>query len=146
RVHVMATRTVWFVAEADYDIERGFMETSALGIRWFASDRLSLYLGRRSIHGDSSIVTLRSDYRLSNRWGVGLEHQEDLKSNRGLHTTLSLFRRAHDYTIAIEFQADPQSNDRGIALAIYPNEWLGSREDPFKLRRPLDYAAQRWYR
>jgi hypothetical protein len=122
------------------------METSAVGVRWFVDKRASLYLGRRTIHDDSAIITGRFDFRLSDKWGVGIEHQEDTRKNKGLRTTLSLFRRAHDYTIALEMTADPQSEQRGVAFAIYPNDWLGGHDDPFRMKRPLDYDAQRWYR
>ena len=57
-----------------------------------------------------------------------------------------LFRRAHDYTLALEFKADSQNNDRRVSLAIYPNDWLGQKDDPFSKRRPLDYEAMKWYR
>lgn len=146
RARLQLLRKVWLVGEADYDMQANAMETSAAGVRWFADDRLSVYVGRRTIHSDSTIWTERFDYRLSNRWGVELEYQEDTKEGKGLRTMVSLYRRAHDYTIAVEVQADKQGNQTAVGLAIYPNEWSSGRADPFSLRRPLDYDALKWYR
>lgn len=147
RARLQLLRKVWLVGEADYDMQANAMETSAAGVRWFADERLSLYVGRRTIHSDSTIWTERFDYRLSNRWGVALEYQEDTKEGRGLRTMLSVYRRAHDYTIAVEVQSDKQGNQSAVGLAIYPNDWSGGGgTDPFSLRRPLDYDALKWYR
>ena len=139
-------RNVWLMGEADYDMQANAMETSAAGIRWFAEQRLSFYVGRRTIHSDSVIWTERLDYRLSNRWGVELEYQSDSKEGRSLSTTLALYRRAHDYTLAIEVNSDKQGGDTSLGFAIYPNDWLGSQHDPFSLRRALDHDALKWYR
>lgn len=146
RARLQLLRKVWLVGEADYDMQANAMETSAAGVRWFADDRLSIYVGRRTIHSDSTIWTERFEYRLSNRWGVALEYQEDTKAGRGLRTMVSLHRRAHDYTIAVEIESDKQGNSTAVGLAIYPNDWSSSRNDPFSLRRPLDYDALKWYR
>jgi hypothetical protein len=137
---------LWLFGEADYDMQANAMETSAVGARWFADQRLSLYAGRRTIHSDSTIWTERLDYRLSNRWGVEVEYQSDSKTGRGLSTAVSLYRRAHDYTIAIEVSSDKQGGDTSVGLAIYPNDWAGGNKDPFSLRRPLDVDALKWYR
>jgi hypothetical protein len=146
RARLEFLRNLWLVGEADYDMQRSAFETSAAGVRWAASNRASFYVGRRTIHSDSTIWTERMDYRLSNRWGVEVEYQQDTKDNNHLNTNLSLFRRAHDYTLAVEFKSDSQSNDRAFWFAIYPNDWTGGRTDPFSLRRPLDYDALKWYR
>lgn len=146
RARLRLAKNVWLVGELDHDIERGATETSAAGIRWFVDDRMSLYLGRRSIHDDSAIWTGRFDYRLSNRWGVGLEHQQETISHRALRTALSLYRRAHDYTIAVELLSDKQRDETSLGLALYPNVWGEGRTDPFSLRRPLDHDAMKWYR
>jgi hypothetical protein len=146
RARLEFLRDLWLVGEADYDMQAQALETSAAGVRWAASNRASFYVGRRTIHSDSTIWTERMDYRLSNRWGVEVEYQQDTKSNDGLHSNLSLYRRAHDYTLAVEFKSDKQSNDRAFWFAVYPNDWTGGRTDPFSLRRPLDYDALKWYR
>jgi hypothetical protein len=146
RGRMQLLQNLWFMGEADYDMQANAMETSAAGVRWFAERRLSFYVGRRTIHSDSVVWTERLDYQLSNRWGVEVEYQSDSKEGRGLSTSLALYRRAHDYTIAIELNSDKQGGDTSIGFAIYPNDWLGSRHDPFSLRRPLDYDALKWYR
>ena len=65
---------------------------------------------------------------------------------RGVRTTFSLHRRAHDYSIALELQSDSQGDQSSVGLAIYPNEFMKPGETPFSLRRPLDYDALKWYR
>jgi hypothetical protein len=146
RARIEALKNVWIFGEADYDMQRNVMETSGVGVRWTWGDRLSFYTGRRTIHADSTIWTERVDYRLSTRWGAAVEVQTDTKESEGLSTRFSLFRRAHDYTLAVEFEDDDQADSRSISVAIYPNEWAGSRQDPFSKRRALDYDALKWYR
>jgi hypothetical protein len=146
RARLQFLRRLWLVGEADYDMDHGAFESSAAGVRWAATDVATFYVGRRTIHGDSTIWTERLDYRLSNRWGVTAQYQADTKEDEGLRTTFSLYRRAHDYTIAVEYDADSQGDDRAVWFAIYPNAWVGSRTDPFSQRRPLDYDAMKWYR
>jgi len=146
RARLEVLRDLFLVGEADYDMQRGALETSAAGVRYALDQRASFYVGRRTIHRDSTIWTERFDYRLSNRWGVEVEYQEDTKSDKGLRTLLSLYRRAHDYTIAVELNSDTQGNQRYVSFAIYPNDWIGNRVDPFSQRRPLDFDAMKWYR
>ncbi|MCG3133604.1 MAG: LPS-assembly protein LptD [Planctomycetes bacterium] len=146
RLRMQLLRNVWLMGESDHDMQANRTETSAAGMRWFLTESFSTYVGRRTIKGDSAIWTFRGDWRLSEKWGVGLEFQEDTKADRGLRSRLSLFRRSHDFTIAVEFESERLLDESGIGLAIYPHDWLVSKDDPFSRRRPLDYAAQRWYR
>ncbi len=146
RARMEVLRNLWLVGEADYDMQRDALETSAAGVRWAADERASFYVGRRTIHGDSTIWTERMDYRLSNRWGVTVEYQEDTKTDKGLSTLFSLYRREHDFTFALEFNADRGAGNRAIWFTIYPNAFADGRTDPFSRRKPLDYDALKWYR
>lgn len=147
RLRVQALANLWLIGEGDKDLDSHEWETSAAGVRWAVDDRFSVYLGRRSIRHDAIIWTLRGDYRFSDRWGFSTQYQENTSSNRGLHSTIGIFRRAHDYTLAVEFSSDRLLSESSIALAVYPNDWLsGNRRDPFTDRRPMDFEALRWYR
>ena len=137
---------VWLVGEGDYDMQAEDWETTAGGVRWFLDDDLSLYAGRRTIVDDSRIWTLRADVRLTNKWVLSVQQQENTRSDRRFDTKVTLYRRAHDFTIALEVESDNQLDESSIALALYPNHWLGDRGDPLARRRDLDYEALRWYR
>lgn len=137
---------VWLVGEADYDMTLSAMETTAAGVRLFPGDRLSVYLGRRAIDDDSTIWTLRADYRLSDRWAFTGEFQEDTERNRGLRTRVGLHRRGHDLTFAVEFESERLLEETSFAFLVYPHDWLVQKSDPFSRRRPLDFEALRWYR
>lgn len=147
RLRVQALPNVWLVGEGDYDAEIREWETTLGGVRWFVTNRLSFYVGRRTIHDDSTIWTGRTDYRISKKWGVSLEHQENSRVDRSLRTTLALYRRAPDWTLSVEAESDDQLDESSLSIAVYLNDWLNdSRRDPFNLRRPLDPQALRWYR
>ncbi|MCE9634192.1 MAG: hypothetical protein K8T90_00675 [Planctomycetes bacterium] len=146
RARVELLPQVWLVGEADYDMTRSRMETSAAGFRWFPDKRFSIYAGRRVIHDDSAVWTVRGDYRMSEKWGFTGDFQRDAKSDRGLRTRVGLYRRAHDYTIAIEFESERFLKETNFAFVIYPHEWMVRKNDPFSSRRPLDFEALRWYR
>lgn len=146
-LRILALPNLWLVGEGDYDVEVRDWETSLGGVRWFVTDRLSFFAGRRTIRNDSTIWTGRTDYRISQKWGVGLEHQENTRREKSLRSTLSLYRRAPDWTLAVEASSDDQLDESSLSVAFYLNDWLGSgRRDPFNLRRPLDPQALRWYR
>ncbi len=137
---------VWLVGEADYDMDKNENETSLAGVRLAVDDNLSFYTGRRTIRGDSRIWTFRTDYRISKKWIASLYQQENTRSNKRFDTRVTLYRRAHDFTIAVEVRSDAQLNDQSFSVAIYPNDWLGGGGDPFSKKRDLDYEALRWYR
>ena len=145
RLRMFVLPNLWIAGEADYDMEQHRMETSAAGVRWTVDRRLSLYLGRRAIVGDSRIWTLRGDVRLSEKWALSLSTQQNTRNDSRLRTTATLYRRSHDYTIAMELDADAQLDDSSLSFALYPNVWL-RRRDPFSKRRRFDPSRLRWYR
>ncbi len=147
RMRLQLLENLWLIGEGDYDFDTHMWETSAAGSRWFVTNRLSLYVGRRTIRGDSIIWTARGDYRLSDKWAVAAQQQQSTRANEGLDSRLTLYRRGHDYTFAVEFESERQLRETSLSLAIYPNDWFGSgRDDPFSRRPRLDYDALRWYR
>jgi hypothetical protein len=158
RARIEVLPTLWLIGEADYDMTTSAMETSGVGVRLFPDRRFSAYVGRRTIHEDSAIWTLRGDYRLSDKWGFTGEFQYDTKDEGDdgsadetnedgtLRSTLGLYRRSHDLTIAIEFQSEQLLDETGISFVVYPHDWLVRKRDPFSARRPLDFATLRWYR
>jgi hypothetical protein len=146
RARVEFLPRLWFVGEADYDMQANHLETGAVGARWFLDRRFSVYVGRRTIHEDSAIWTVRGDYRLSDKWAFAGEVQQDTRSHQGLRTRVSLFRRSHDFTIAVEFESERLLEETGFSFMFYPHDWIVKRGDPFSQRRPLDFEALRWYR
>lgn len=146
RLRVELLPELWFVGEADYDMTASQLESGAAGVRWFPDRRFSVYVGRRTIHDDSAIWTIRGDYRLSEKWGFTGEFQEDTRRDQGLRTRLALYRRSHDFTISIAFESERLLEETGFSILVYPHDWLARKGDPFSERRPLDFAALRWYR
>ena len=146
RARMQILPSVWLAGEADYDMDANYFETTMAGVRWQVDDELSLYTGRRAIHDDSRIWTFRADYRLTSKWTMSLYQQENTRNDTSFDTRLTLYRRMHDLTFALEFQSDRQLDETSFALAIYPNDWLGGQGDPLSKKRDLDYDAQRWYR
>ncbi len=145
RVRWRVLPELWLVGEGDYDMQDRAWETTLGGARWFMSERLSVYVGRRTIVKDSRIWTLRGDYQLSNKWAVSVQQQENTRNDERFDTRVTLRRRAHDYTIALELDSDNQLDETSISFALYPSLWLGSKKDAIAVK-PLDYAAKRWYR
>ncbi len=145
RLRMRLARSLWLAGELDYDIDRHDVETSAIGLQYRWNDRAQLYVGRRAIINDSRIFTVRGDARITDKWAVGLQTQQNTRSDNRLRTTATIYRRSHDYTIAIEFDSDDQVDNSSISFAFYPNLWFGT-DDPFSRRRKLDYDALRWYR
>lgn len=146
RARVELTRELWLVGEVDYDLTQSFMETSAAGVRWFPEKRFSIYVGRRTIHDDSAIWTVHADYVASDKWAFSAGFQQDTKESRGLRTQVGLYRRSHDFTIAIEFESERLLDETGVSFMIYPHAWMVRKGDPFSQRRRLDFDALRWYR
>lgn len=146
RARLELLSNVWLMGDTDHDFQTNENETTGVGVRWFVNRNLSMYLGRRTIEDSSAIWTLRGDYLLSEKWGLSTEFQEETKSNRGLRTRVGMFRRSREYTIAVEFESERLLDETGIALALYPHEWVVRKSDPFSQRRPLDFSALRWYR
>ena len=146
RARIELTPEIWLVGEADYDMTASYMETAAAGVRWAPNKQFSIYAGRRTIHDDSAIWTVRADYRLSDKWGFTTDFQTDTKNNQGLRTTVGLYRRSHDFTIAMEFESERLLEQTGVSFVIYPHDWVVRKSDPFSKRRALDYDALRWYR
>lgn len=146
RARMQILPDVWLAGEGDYDMDDNRWETTMGGVRWNVDDQLSLYTGRRAIRDDSRVWTFRADYRLTQKWVVSLHQQENTRNNNRFDTRITLYRRAHDLTFALEVESDNQLDETSISVAIYPNDWLGSQGDPLANKRDLDYDAARWYR
>jgi hypothetical protein len=146
RARMQVRPDLWVEGEADYDMTASRLETSGAGVRWFPDRRFSMYVGRRTISGDSAVWTFRGDWVFTGKWGLSGEFQTDTKGNESLSTTVGLFRRSHDFTMAIEFESDGQLDETGVSFVLYPHDWIVRKDDPFSRRRPLDFDALRWYR
>jgi hypothetical protein len=146
RARLALLPNVWLAGEGDYDMDANVMETSLVGVHWSLQKELSFYAGRRTITGDSRIWTFRTDWRLSDKWTLSFHQQENTRNDNRFDTRVTVFRRAHDFTIAVEIESDNQLDEKTFSLAIYPNDWLGNTADPFFKKRDLDYEAKRWYR
>lgn len=148
RVRIQALSNVWLVGEGDYDVDVHEWETTNAGVRYFATRKFSVYVGRRTIRHDSVIYSVQADYRLTNKWAFTMQQQVNRRGSRDrLGTTVGVWRRAHDITYALEVDADALVDENTVSFAIYPNDWLsGGKGNPFSKRRELDYDALKWYR
>ena len=147
RVRFALLSNLWLVGEGDYDRELREWETSLAGVQFQTGERMNWYMGRRTIRHDSIIWTVRGQYRVSDRWGFGVQASRNTTSNDRLDSKITIFRRNHDFTISMEVETEDLLDETTFSLAIYPNDWFStSKRDPFRQRRALDYEALKWYR
>lgn len=136
---------LFLVADLWYDLETDRFETYSEGLRYEASESLSLYLGHRAIQGDSSLISTWVDFGITNTWSARLYQQVNFRRSDRLVTGVTLRRAFHDFVVEFRFRRNAQERDTSFSVGIEPKllfDWNRKR----RAEKALDFSGMRWYR
>jgi len=115
-----------FLANANYDLNRGIVGQADAGIAVQRDPRLRYYLGWRALKDlDTSLATVGFNYKLSRKYSVSFFEQYDLDFNSGQNqaTSISIIRQLPRWFAGVTFtfiQGMAEGDDVGIMLTIWP--------------------------
>ncbi len=110
-----------FLADGNYDTNRGVMGRWDFGVAVQRDPRLRYYLGIRSIEDlDSTISTIGATYQINEKYSVSGFLQYDYGSSQTLGTSLSLIRKFPRWYLGTTFVTDKRTGDLGIYVTVWP--------------------------
>ncbi len=129
-----------FLADLNYDTNRGKIGRAAAGLSVVRSPRLAYYAGMRVVPDmDSAIGIFGAKYKINRKYSVSFfeEYDFDFRGKRNLATNLSIVRKLPRWYVAVTFTFD-QSNE-GDSLGMMISFWpegipevrIGARSDMF---------------
>jgi len=112
-----------FLANGNYDTNRGVMGRWNFGLAVQRDPRLRYYLGIRSIEDlDSTIATVGATYKINEKYSVSgyLQYDTDYNSGQLLGSSLSLIRKFPRWYMGTTFVTDKRTGDVGIYVTVWP--------------------------
>ncbi|MHC4982520.1 MAG: LPS-assembly protein LptD, partial [Planctomycetota bacterium] len=114
-----------FLADLNWDTDRGSVRRAAAGLSVVRSPRLGYYAGMRLLPDmDSAIGTFGARYRINRKYSVSLfeQYDFDFRGKRNLATSLSIVRKLPRWYAALTFTFDQsdEGNNFNIVVAFWP--------------------------
>ena len=107
-------------SDIDLDDDKRF-ETATIGVNLNRSPRFSVYLGQRYIRtGDSNTTIGRLEYKVDERWKVGMLGNYDWATGQSNDVRLTLTRVLHDWELRMGFERDSGEDDTTFMLEFAP--------------------------
>ena len=119
----------WRVSEStallndlEYNLDDRVIATRSTGVVVQRGDRMTYYVGDRSIHElDSNILSFLANYELSTRYTLGLGQSYDFGSDQNVTSNISVMRRFDAFYMIIGVRYDDSTGDRGFFVSLRPN-------------------------
>jgi hypothetical protein len=110
-----------FLADGNYDTDRGVMGRWDFGVAVQRDPRLRYYLGIRGIEDlDSTISTIGATYQINEKYSVSGFLQYDYGSSQTLGSSLSLIRKFPRWYLGTTFVTDKRTGDLGLYFSVWP--------------------------
>ena len=116
------TNRVKLLADADIDLDDDkTFETFTVGFHINRSPFFTFYLGQRYIRaGDSSITIGRLEYKVNERWTVGLFGEYDWETQQADNVRLTLTRNLHRWLMRVGIERDAGEDNTLFILQFIP--------------------------
>ena len=113
---------VALLSNADVRVDQGpQVETFDVGLFFNRSPKVTLYLGERYIReSESNIAIAQMDYKLDERWTVGVLGQFDFGLGQTNDYRVVLKRRLHRWILEFGYEYDAGQHDHSITLMLWP--------------------------
>ena len=112
-----------FLADGNYDTDRGIMGRWNFGLAVQRDPRLRYYLGIRRIADlDSAIATVGASYQINEKYTVSgfFQFDGDYNSGQTLGSSVSLIRKFPRWYLGTTFVTDKRTGDIGLYVTVWP--------------------------
>jgi len=112
-----------FLADGNYDTDRGIMGRWDFGLAVQRDPRLRYYLGIRKIEDlDSTMATVGATYQINEKYSVSGFLQFDAEYNGGqiVGSSLTLIRKFPRWNLGTTFITDKRTGDLGLYMTVWP--------------------------
>lgn len=103
------------------DLDHGRMATSNVSLAIDRTPRLAYFIGHRFIgETDSNLIGAGMNYRINNKYTLGIREQFDIERGKSAQFDVTLIRHMHKWYLAINLELDQIEDVDTISLAIWP--------------------------
>jgi len=134
RAEYYFSNRVALLSDGEFDFRDSRWEVINVGMRVNQSPKMSFYVGNRYAEdAESSILILRTDYKVNERWSVGYYEQHDYNLGRPIARSVFLQRRFDQWLGQFSIVQDEGENG-GAGDTIYFVQFTPVGVPEFKLR------------
>ncbi len=112
-----------FLADANFDIDRGRFTRTNFAISVRRDPRLSYFVGLRKIDDyDSAVATMGVNYQISRKYRLSFFEQYDLdfRGRQNVHTSVALIRKFERWYVGTSVSYNQWDDDLSVSLSVWP--------------------------
>ena len=109
------------LGDMSYNLDRGSLQTLALGILIRRDEKLSYFIGNRYVAAvDSNITSIAVNYELTTKYILSLDQEFDLTQGNNVYSSAAMIRRFDTFYMAFRYFFDETTKQNGISFNLYP--------------------------
>ena len=104
-----------------YNLDRGSVQTLAIGVLVRRDEKLSYFIGNRYIAElDSNITSIHADYELTSKYLLSLDQEFDFTLGKNVYSSLAVIRKFDTFLMSFSYNFDETTHQNGISFNLYP--------------------------
>ena len=110
------------LGDMSFNLDRGSLQTLALGILVRRDTRLAYFIGNRYISDlNSNITSVHVDYEITSKYTLDLDQEFDFTQGKNVYSSLALIRKFDTFLMAFRYFFDETTNENSVSFNIYPS-------------------------
>jgi lipopolysaccharide export system protein LptA len=110
------------IGDMSYNLDRGSLETIAIGILVRRDERLSYFIGNRYIDPlDSNVTSVHLDYEMTRKYFLDVDQEFDFTQGKNVYSGVALIRQFDTFFMAFRYYYDETTKQNGFSFNLYPS-------------------------
>ena len=109
------------LGDTSFNLDRGNLQTLALGVLIRRDNHLSYFVGNRYIADlNSNITSVHVDYELTSKYSLDLDQEFDFTQGKNVFSSIAILRHFDTFIIAVRYFTDETTNESAFSFNIIP--------------------------
>jgi hypothetical protein len=109
------------IGDLSYNLDRGSLQTIALGLLVRRDERLSYFIGNRYVDAlNSNITSVHFDYQMTPKYLIDLDQEFDFTQGKNVYSSVAILRKLDTVFIAFRYYVDETTKQNGVSFNLYP--------------------------
>jgi lipopolysaccharide export system protein LptA len=109
------------LGDFSYNLDRGSVQTMALGVLVRRDIKLSYFLGNRYVADlNSDITSINVNYQLATKYILSLDQEFDFTQGKNVYSSAAIVREFDTFYMAFRYYFDETTKQNGVSFNLYP--------------------------
>ena len=109
------------LGDMSYNLDRGSLQTLALGVLVQRDQRLSYFIGNRYIDAlSSNITSVHMDYQMTSKYLFDVDQEFDFTQGKNVVSSAAIIRRFDTFLMAFRYTFDETTHENGVSFNLFP--------------------------